>query len=263
MTLDEIFSPLPYGFSSFDALKDRLVPCRAASRLPAHAKTVITVLFPYYLGEENYAGRNVSRYAVPADYHLIAGRYLQEMARRLREAYPENVFEPFIDNSPIPEVRAAVNAGLGVLGRNSLFIHPVYGSWVFLGEIVPDRYFAPAEKKPSSCGDCGACEKACPGGAIGKNGVDPEKCLSYLSQKKGELSAETGEKMKTLGCAWGCDVCQSVCPHNQNAAKTPIPEFYETAAPHVTPDTPVEGRAFAWRGKKVIERNLKAVEERN
>ena len=257
MGLDEIFAPLPYGFSPFSAIADRLIPCRAKARLPEDPVTVISVLFPYYLGEENYVGRNVSRYAVPADYHVVAGAMLKEMAEKLRKIYPGNVFEPFVDDSPIPEVRAAVNAGLGVLGRNSLFIHETYGSWVFLGEIVTDRWFPAAKPKLSFCDDCGACIAACPGCAIGENGVTPEKCISYLSQKKGELDEETSEKMKDLGCAWGCDVCQSVCPKNIHAQKTPIRAFYDTADPHITQDTPIEGRAFGWRGKKVIERNLK------
>ncbi|MBQ7637291.1 MAG: hypothetical protein IJS90_00130 [Clostridia bacterium] len=46
MKLDDIFCGLPYGFSSFDKIKDRLIDCRAKARLPENAKTVISVLFP-------------------------------------------------------------------------------------------------------------------------------------------------------------------------------------------------------------------------
>jgi len=259
MKLDEIFCGLPYGFSSFDGIKDRLIDCRAKARLPENAKTVISVLFPYYLGEEYYKNANVSRYAVSADYHIITGGIMEKITADLRKEYPESVFEYFIDNSPVPEVRAAVNAGLGVLGKNSLFINEKYGSWVFLGEIVTDRYFEPAKKGENLCAGCDRCVKECPAGAIGENGVTPDKCLSYLSQKKGELSDEVIEKMAEMDCAWGCDMCQKVCPMNRNAALTPIEAFFETARPFVTSADSIEGRAFAWRGKKVIERNLTAL----
>ena len=141
MELDDIFGGLPYGFSDFDLIKDRLIDCRAKARLPEGARTVISVLFPYYLGEEFYKAANVSRYAVSEDYHIVTAELLNAAADRLRERFPDNVFEVFIDNSPLPEVRCAVNAGLGCLGKNSLFINETYGSWVFLGEIVTDRHF--------------------------------------------------------------------------------------------------------------------------
>ena len=261
MTLDDFFGGLPYGFSDFDAVRDRLIDCRAKARLPADAKTVISVLFPYYLGEEYYHAANVSRYAVSEDYHIVAGALLNEAAARLRERYPENVFEAFIDNSPLPEVRCAVNAGLGCLGKNALFINERYGSWVFLGEIVTDRRFPATGGGTALCEGCDRCVKACPMGAITERGVEREKCLSFLSQKKGDLPERIREKLKETGCAWGCDICQKVCPHNAAAALTPIARFFETAAPHVAEGAPVEGRAFAWRGKDVIERNLRAIKK--
>lgn len=95
-------------------------------------------------------------------------------------------------------------------------------------------------------------------GAITEKGIIRENCLSFLSQKKGELSDEIIAKMNETGCAWGCDICQKVCPHNINAEKTPIQVFYNTAKPIAKPDDDITDRAFAWRGKAVIERNLNA-----
>lgn len=259
MKLDDIFCGLPYGFSAFSAVKDRLIECRAKARLPEGTQTVISVLFPYYLGEEYYKNANVSRYAVSADYHLITGAIMERIVSALKEAYPENEFAYFVDNSPFPEVRCAVNAGLGVLGRNNLFISPEYGSWVFLGEVATDRYFEPAAPKQSFCIGCSECEKKCPVGAVTGEGILKEKCLSFLSQKKGDLPPEVIEKMAEYNCAWGCDICQKVCPMNLHAKLTPIEAFFETARPYVTQEDEVEGRAFAWRGKQVIERNLKAI----
>ena len=254
--MDKFFMGLPYGFSSFENIKDFLIPCRAKSRIPENAQTVISILFPYYLGEEAYEGSNVSRYAVSEDYHNITGKIINEIRDKLKEAFPDNAFEAFVDNSPLPEVRCAVNAGLGVMGINNLFISPVYGSWVFLGEIVTDKKFPFSEKKPSLCMGCMECMSACPVGAITGKEMIKEKCLSFLSQKKGELSEETKALIEKTGCAWGCDICQKVCPYNKNAAITPIKEFIGTAVPFVTKETEIENRAFSWRGKAVIDRNL-------
>ena len=48
---------------------------------------------------------------------------------------------------------------------------------------------------------------------------------------------------------------------NEGARLTPIEAFFETARPFVTAADGIEGRAIAWRGKKVIERNLEALEK--
>ena len=257
--MDRFFMGLPYGFSAFSDVSESLIPCRAKARIPENAKTVISILFPYYLGEEYYKSSNVSRYAVSEDYHLITGRIINEIKEKLSEAFPENAFEAFVDNSPLPEVRCAVNAGLGVMGVNNLFISPRYGSWVFLGEIVTDRFFPVSQAKPSLCVGCMECMSSCPVGAITGKEIIKEKCLSFLSQKKGELDEETTRLIEETGCAWGCDICQKVCPYNKNAEITPIREFFDTAVPVVTKDTEIENRAFSWRGKAVIERNLEII----
>lgn len=254
--MDKFFMGLPYGFSSFSDVRDSLIPCRALSRIPENAQTVISIIFPYYLGEEMYENSNVSRYAVSEDYHIITGRIINEIRDKLKEVFPDNAFEVFVDNSPLPEVRCAVNAGLGVMGINNLFISPRYGSWVFLGEIVTDRYFPPSEKKPSLCSGCMECMSACPVKAITGKEIIREKCLSFLSQKKGELDEDTRAEIEKTGCAWGCDICQKVCPYNKNAEISPIKEFFSTAIPFVTKETEIENRAFSWRGKAVIDRNL-------
>ncbi len=232
-----------------------LLPCRARERVPQDAKSVIVYLFPYWLGEEYYRNSNISKYAVPGDYHLIVGRYLGKITEMLKERYPENKFEYFCDNSPINEVKAAMLCGLGVKGKNSLLINPVYGSFCFIGEIVTDKAFEYSEQTQSECLNCGLCVKKCPSVAITPDGVDIALCLSDITQRKGELTADNIDKIKRSGCIWGCDVCQDVCPMNRNIKPTPVKEFYETAISVFEAGDSIENRAFAWRGKRVIERN--------
>lgn len=126
-----------HGACAFAELSHNLLPCRAAARLPDKPGTVLTLLFPYRFPDRG--PRNLSRYAACLpDYHLAAGEVLSSAAAALRAAYPRYRFEPFVDNSPLPEVRAAALSGLGCIGDNGLLIHPVYGSWVFIAAIVTD-----------------------------------------------------------------------------------------------------------------------------
>lgn len=251
----DIASPL-WGVCSFDKVSGNLIDCRAKSRLPDNANSVIVACFPYYLGKGAYNNSNISKYAVVTDYHDVAVNRLEEACKKLREIYPEEKFIPFADNSPIPEVSAAVSAGLGARGKNSLLITEKYGSYVFIGEIVTTLAVDSTESEQKNCADCGLCVAKCPAKAIGNNGIDSAKCLSAVTQKKGELSAEEITLMKKCGCVWGCDICQDVCPMNKNAAITEIEEFLKDPVAILTNETPLEGRAYAWRGKKVTERNL-------
>ena len=73
---------LPCGVCDFLKIGE-LFECRAKSRVPQGAKSVIVYLFPYWLGEEFYKNSNISKYAVPADYHIIAGDYLKKITDEL------------------------------------------------------------------------------------------------------------------------------------------------------------------------------------
>lgn len=249
-------SPL-WGICPFDKIKNNLIECRAKSRLPENAKTVIVACFPYLLEDEEYKDRNISKYAVVTDYHTVALGRLEKAAEMLRILYPDNHFAVFADNSPIPEVRAACGAGLGVRGINTLLITEKYGSYVFIGEIVTDLEIKTTDNKIKACIGCKKCIDACPVKAISEIAFNKKSCLSAVTQKKGELSAEEEKLMKECGCVWGCDICQDICPMNKNAAKTEMKEFLSSPVPHVSESCKLDGRAYEWRGRKVIERNIR------
>jgi len=88
--------------------------------------------------------------------------------------------------------------------------------------------------------------------------VDKGKCLSSITQRKGELTEAEKELIRKSGCIWGCDICQNVCPMNKNIKTTPIKEFYENAKGNYRNEADYnENRAFSWRKPEVINRNLK------
>lgn len=213
--------------------------------------------------------RNISLYAVPRDYHGYAKELSDRLLPLLQESFPHNTFALFADHSPIAEAETAAIAGLGVLGENGLLITPDYGSFVFLAEVVTDADYMTATgdqagafpHTPPACEGCGACAAACPGGCIARK--DRDGCLSTITQKKGMLTAEEVDAIRRGGLAWGCDVCQTVCPHNKQIPDTLLPYFREARISHLTVEAldamtedEFSSRAYSWRGRDTVRRNL-------
>lgn len=231
----------------------------SGKRLPPNAQSLLVCLLPYYPGE--YPGRNVGRYAVCDDYHTAGGTLLAGICAELAEAFPGHTFVPFLDVSPIPEVEAARLAGLGCVGRHNMLISPRYGSYVFIAEVATDLEIAPSAPTRTSCLGCGACLQACPGGALGDRGFDKSRCRSFLSQKKGALEPWEAELIQRGGFAWGCDLCLEACPLNK-AELTPLPAMAQNPVPVLTWGNlgeMVSRKAYGWRGKGPLERNLRLI----
>lgn len=256
----------PFGICSFEQILPCL-ECRAKQRIPQDAASVLVCLFPYYTGE--HKERNISRYAMVTDYHMIAGEYLNRFCKALQEVFPQNQFESFTDNSPIREVSAAFHAGLGRRGKNGLILHPKYGSYVFIGEVVTDLVLQPDQPlNPQECIGCGKCQNVCPQGALQSDGsVCLERCRSHITQKKGELTDWEIGQIQDGGLIWGCDICNDVCPMNQEAkVLTPVPEFLESTVAVLDAQIAerlLKTRAYNYRGKKTILRNIQLLEGAN
>ena len=223
-------------------------------------RSVIVYLLPYYTGQTV----NISRYAASLDYHLALGECAAGLIEALRAHSPEVNAKGYGDHSPIDEVGAALYASLGMIGDNGLIINEKYGSYVFIGDVVTDipahllGAIPPSEVK--HCLGCGACKRACPTGILKGEGED---CLSAITQRKGELSSEEADLMRKYNTAWGCDICQSACPYNREPKITPIEFFHRERIAHLTrplldamDKSEFRRRAFAWRGRRTVERNL-------
>jgi epoxyqueuosine reductase len=97
----------------------------------------------------------------------------------------------------------AVQAGLGWIGKSALFIHPVHRARLRLATVLTDLPLeAGLPLENVGCGDCSACIKACPAGAISEQGYDRDKCAAKLK----EFS-----KLPGIGQSI-CGICLKACP---------------------------------------------------
>lgn len=221
-------------------------------------------VMPYYVSDKK---TNISHYAKSRDYHLFFDMMSAQVISSLKVSYPDCVIAGFADTSPIDERSAAAKAGLGVIGDNGMLITEKYSSYVFIGEIMSDCKDIPTSAgQIKHCLGCGRCRSVCPMlCGLGE-------CLSHVTQKKGELSEREIQAMKKYNTAWGCDICQECCPYTERAKAcgsiyTDIDFFRINRTEHLTSDavaamsdTEFSERAYSWRGKKTVMRNLNIIE---
>ncbi len=189
------------------------------------AKSVIVCAIPYRRNPTlpiDAESPRYARYLEGPDYH----RKIPDLLTGALERWgiPAK-WKICVDTSAILERSWAAIAGIGWIGKNTLLIHPQYGSYLFLGVILLDREtgLGPAPL-PNYCGNCTSCLSGCPTGAIIQPGeLDARKCTSYLTlEKRGEWDASSETATKKMG-RWiaGCDICQEVCPYNRKPLRLP------------------------------------------
>ncbi len=191
------------------------------------ARSVIVTATNYYQTYNPAKYQPVfARYALGRDYHRVIKNKLYELLGIIKEMHPGAGGRVFVDTAPVLERAWAVEAGLGWIGKNSMFINKKLGSFTFLGVIVVDvelDYDSPFEK--DYCGSCRKCIHACPANAISEDRtIDSNKCLSYLTiEHRDELPDDFHEIAANK--VFGCDICQEVCPWNKNVPEKKIKEF--------------------------------------
>ena len=99
------------------------------------------------------------------------------------------------------------------------------GSFYFIAELIIDLDLDYDNPTTDHCGTCTACIDACPTEAIvAPYVVDGSKCISYFTI---ELKENIPQEMKGTFDDWafGCDVCQDVCPWNRFSKSHSEPLF--------------------------------------
>ncbi len=168
----------------------------------------------------------VARYAWGRDYHELIRDKLNRLAEFHRGLLPDAGVRGVVDTAPLMEREFAARAGLGWIGRNTMLLNEHFGSWIVLAALLTTEELAYDESVDADlCGSCTACLDACPTGALVEPyRVDARKCLSYLTiELRGPIPAELRPGLGHQ--LFGCDCCQRVCPHNQDAPTTSEESF--------------------------------------
>jgi len=157
----------------------------------------------------------VARYARGQDYHKVIEDRLLELIEWMEDR-SQVPFEAahFVDKHQVQERVFAHHAGIGWIGKNSCVINHDLGSWMFLSGIATSLVLEADAPALDQCGACTLCIDACPTGAlVDARELDATRCISYLTI---ETAGDIPEALRAQigNHAYGCDICQDVCPWN-------------------------------------------------
>jgi len=198
------------------------------------ARSLISVALSYLSNESDVSDQSdarrlrgrLARFSRGLDYHRVLHERLLVLAGDIRAKLGRRVeIRPFADTGPLVDRSVAIRSGIGSRGKNTCVYVGEYKSWVVLGALLTDIELEPDASAPADiCGECTACMKACPTGAIcAPYTVDVKLCLSQVTQSKGFIPGEFRDKLGAR--IYGCDTCQSACPLNRDAKAGNIDEF--------------------------------------
>ena len=195
-------------------------------KLVEGAKSVISLAFNYHTPpkQKDPDAPKLSTYAYGRDYHKVVKQRLKPLMTFIAEQYGDIAMRAFVDSGPVLEKAWAQRSGIGWVGKHTNVIRQGAGSFFFLCEIILDLELEPDAPAMDHCGTCRRCIDACPTDAITPYGVDGSKCISYFTI---ELKGAIPEVMSARFDNWafGCDVCQQVCPWNRFSTPHQEPDF--------------------------------------
>jgi len=194
--------------------KNSAIRAHPRERFP-WARSAVVILVPYSPDRppapEHALSHHIARYALGDDYHFV----LDQILRKLESIFAPAKTRRYVDTGPLSDRSLAAQAGLGWIGKNGMLIHEEHGSYFFIGTLLTSlENDINAATVADRCGACTRCIDACPTNAIlDDRTLDSARCISYATiEHRGPLEIET------TGSAFGCDICQEVCPWNQAPA---------------------------------------------
>ena len=195
-------------------------------KLVPGARTVIVFAFNYYTDKKQTEDSpKISKYAYGRDYHKVLKSRLKKLIQWIGEEIGDIQGRAFVDSAPVMERAWAEKSGLGWIGKHSLSLTKQKGSFYFLATLISDLDLSPDAPTIDHCGTCTRCIDACPTHAIVQPYVvDAKRCISYLTiEYKEKLPLDLQSQME--GWAFGCDICQDVCPWNRFSKQHQEPDF--------------------------------------
>jgi epoxyqueuosine reductase len=187
--------------------------CHPETLLPS-ARSVVSAALCYWQPEAPpQPGQGLlARYTWDDGYAELREK-LDALGRRLGGAY-----RVLVDANQHVDREAAARSGVGFYGKNTMLITRRHGSWVVLGTLVTDVELEATPPLDTDCGSCRLCIDACPTNALDDPGtLDATRCLSYWTQTAEPMPV--GYRPLLEGRAYGCDICQDVCPWNRGVEK--------------------------------------------
>ena len=219
-------------------------------------KSILVLATPYNpplpAGKGLGVRARIASYAQGADYHDVLPARMKELVQFIEAQVGGPIKNQwYTDTGPILERDLAQRAGLGWIGKNTCLINPKQGSYFLLSEIFLDLALEPdAPFVTDHCGTCTRCIQACPTDCIlPDRTLDAKRCISYLTiELKDDIPMDLREKIGDW--AFGCDICQMVCPWNRFAAEGDS-AFMDKEPPHVlTEELTLTPQAFNQRFKR-------------
>ena len=194
------------------------------------AKSVVSLLLNYHSKEKqtDVEAPKIASYAFGDDYHKVIKDKLKQLMSFIHKEIGEVQGRVFVDSAPVMDKAWAAKSGLGWIGKNTNLISKKAGSFFFIAELILDLELEHDLPATDHCGSCTACIDACPTDAlIAPYQIDGSKCISYVTiELKNEIPTDFHGKMDNW--AFGCDVCQTVCPWNRFATPHSEPAFNPT-----------------------------------
>ena len=236
-------------------------------------KSIIVIGVPYYIdtidsnGHRDYNLKGkLSKSSLGLDYHIILKDKMEKLIESIKEEYDDFEYATGVDTTPLIDRYLAKKSGVGWYGKNSNIINHSYGSFIFIGYIITNLEIEEDLESTVKCENCDICIRSCPVGAIKPNNeLDAKRCISYLTQTKNEINYNLRDKMGDS--IYGCDICQMVCPKNDNIINNSKPildskkllnridieELFQMSNREFKQK--YGDMAFSWRGKNIIKRN--------
>jgi epoxyqueuosine reductase len=188
-------------------------------KLVPGAKSVVSLLYNYFpsTSQEDTTAPKIARYAYGKDYHRVIKDKLFEFMHEVQQQIGAVEGRVFVDSAPVLEKAWAAKSGLGWVGKNTNLIRKQNGSYFFIAELILDISLSADGPVTDHCGSCTACLDACPTDAfVAPYQLDASKCISYFTiELKDAIPTEVKDKFANW--AFGCDICQEVCPWNRFA----------------------------------------------
>jgi epoxyqueuosine reductase len=187
--------------------------------LLADARSIVVAGF--YVKEEDRllpvppgrpTGRFSSAYNVRA-FTAMEAHYFDTLRRFLEEKGFKAVLN---DKYRIPDKPAAVRAGLGRYGKNSVILTVKYGSCVMFVTIVTDAPLSPAASplEGDACGGCDLCLRSCPTNAFpAPYKINRKLCITNWLWG---IFVPAALREKQENRLFGCGDCVRICPKNRS-----------------------------------------------